>query len=313
MLSTEAASMADMWHYTSQGKQMEPVTEAELKRLASLGLLRPTDLVWKEGMPDWIRASSAKELFSADRISAGPTPRAEILEAIPVDDPPAAIPARPRRMRRRDRYDDDLFDDDDRPRRRRYRRDDAGMSGGKIALIVLGSILGVVILVAVLFSAVRSSHQAQMQVGQIRRPPVVFNQPPINPQPVNPRPVLPVDPNDHPPAIRGPLDVEAGGLVIDEELTDMDPNDFVTKKPCKVFEIRMMADNFYAVEVTAKDMTRSVVRVEDANFRPLIGGRNKAEVPAAALTFRPRKDGVYRVIVTTLDRLGSFTLKIRDN
>ena len=26
--------MAEIWYYTNQGKQMEPVTEAELKRLA---------------------------------------------------------------------------------------------------------------------------------------------------------------------------------------------------------------------------------------------------------------------------------------
>src|SRR5438552_2345764 len=116
--------MAEIWYYTSQGKQMEPVTEADLKRLASSGLLRPTDLVWQEGMPDWIRASSAKGLFSTDHdISiARSVPRAEILEAIPVDVHPAERVDRPRPMRRRDHYDD-LFDDDDRPRRRRRSED----------------------------------------------------------------------------------------------------------------------------------------------------------------------------------------------
>src|SRR5947209_2161670 len=146
MLFMEADSMADAWHFTSQGKQMGPVTEAELKRRASLGLLRPTDLVWKDGMPDWVRASAVRELFSTDRVNADSTPRAELLEAIPVDEPPAAIPVRPRRTRRRDEYDDDLFDPDDRTRRGRFRRDERGMGGGKIALIVIGSILGVVIL-----------------------------------------------------------------------------------------------------------------------------------------------------------------------
>src|SRR5688572_2231116 len=55
--------MAEMWYYTSEGKQMEPVTAPELKQLAASGLLKPTDMVWKEGMPKWVRASSAQGLF----------------------------------------------------------------------------------------------------------------------------------------------------------------------------------------------------------------------------------------------------------
>src|SRR6516165_9934566 len=55
--------MAEMWFYTCEGKQMDPVTIRELKRLAGDGTLKPTDMVWKEGMPRWIRASSLRELF----------------------------------------------------------------------------------------------------------------------------------------------------------------------------------------------------------------------------------------------------------
>ena len=51
--------MANLWYYTSEGKQMKPVSGAELKQLAASGLLRPTDLVWTEGMPKWVRASRA--------------------------------------------------------------------------------------------------------------------------------------------------------------------------------------------------------------------------------------------------------------
>ena len=49
--------MAEMWYYTSEGKQMEPVSSGELRQLAASGLLKPTDMVWKEGMPKWVRAS----------------------------------------------------------------------------------------------------------------------------------------------------------------------------------------------------------------------------------------------------------------
>ena len=55
--------MAEMWYYTTEGKQMDAVTIKELKRLVGDGTLKPTDMVWKEGMPRWIRASSVKELF----------------------------------------------------------------------------------------------------------------------------------------------------------------------------------------------------------------------------------------------------------
>src|SRR5208282_3777010 len=73
--------MAEMWYYTTEGKQMDPVSMKELKRLVGDGTLKPTDMVWKEGMARWIRASSVKELFP-DPISAldhyfSSTPQAE--------------------------------------------------------------------------------------------------------------------------------------------------------------------------------------------------------------------------------------------
>jgi hypothetical protein len=55
--------MAELWYYTNEGKQMDAVTMKELKRLVGDGTLKPTDMVWKEGMARWIRASSVKELF----------------------------------------------------------------------------------------------------------------------------------------------------------------------------------------------------------------------------------------------------------
>jgi hypothetical protein len=55
--------MAEMWYYTTEGKQMDAVTIKELMRLVGDGTLKPTDMVWKDGMPRWIRASSVRELF----------------------------------------------------------------------------------------------------------------------------------------------------------------------------------------------------------------------------------------------------------
>src|SRR5436309_1168258 len=55
--------MAELWYYTNEGKQMDAVAMKELKRLVGDGPLKPTDMVWKEGMPRWTRASSLKEVF----------------------------------------------------------------------------------------------------------------------------------------------------------------------------------------------------------------------------------------------------------
>src|SRR5262245_9918455 len=66
--------MADLWFYTRGGKQMEPVSAAELKELATRGALKPTDMVWREGMPQWIRAATAQGLFDQTPAYASPQP-----------------------------------------------------------------------------------------------------------------------------------------------------------------------------------------------------------------------------------------------
>jgi hypothetical protein len=135
--------MADEWYYTNQGQQMGPVTTSQLKELAATQRLQPTDLVWREGLPKWVPASTAKGLFpegqSAVRPAAEPPYAAEPVAATPVtpveEDPDADLrPARrprdeedydrPRRPRGDD-YDRprrrraDAYDDEDRPRHRR--------------------------------------------------------------------------------------------------------------------------------------------------------------------------------------------------
>ncbi|MCG8585073.1 MAG: DUF4339 domain-containing protein [Pirellulales bacterium] len=53
-----------IWHYTVGDDQFGPVTNDELKRLATAGTIKPTDQVWKEGMDDWMPASKVEALFS---------------------------------------------------------------------------------------------------------------------------------------------------------------------------------------------------------------------------------------------------------
>jgi hypothetical protein len=61
-------TMANEWHYTLNGQQAAtPVPSAQLKQLAVSGQLKPTDLVWQDGMPDWVPASSVKGLFPSGK------------------------------------------------------------------------------------------------------------------------------------------------------------------------------------------------------------------------------------------------------
>jgi hypothetical protein len=60
--------MANDWHYTHNGQQAAaPISAAQLKQLAVAGQLKPTDLVWQDGMTDWVPASSLKGLFSSGK------------------------------------------------------------------------------------------------------------------------------------------------------------------------------------------------------------------------------------------------------
>jgi hypothetical protein len=57
--------MASEWYYTLNGQQVPtPASPAILKQLAAAGQLQPTDLVWQEGMPNWLPASTIKGLFA---------------------------------------------------------------------------------------------------------------------------------------------------------------------------------------------------------------------------------------------------------
>jgi hypothetical protein len=135
--------MADQWYYTSNGQQTGPVPTAELKKLAASGVVQPTDLVWQEGTPNWIRASAAKGLFEDPASGERPAP---------ADYQPRSDQRDPRReLRRRLPRSDDRDFDPDRPRRRTSSN---GMSSGaKVAIIlgvvalIVGSMVGGIVLI----------------------------------------------------------------------------------------------------------------------------------------------------------------------
>jgi hypothetical protein len=166
-------SMAEMWYYTCEGKQMDPVTMKELKRLVGDGTLKPTDMVWKEGMPRWIRASSVQELFpdpagaldkyftnakeperKAPQVTALTAPAGKSSPAglgsasTPAASPPHADDE-PQPKRRRS-ADSGADEDSSRPPRR---RPEAKGSGSSI-FIILVVLFGLVVLLGGLFGGV---------------------------------------------------------------------------------------------------------------------------------------------------------------
>lgn len=75
------------WYYVKDDRQVGPVTSQQLQGLARSGGVKPTDLVWKEGMADWAPASRVQGLFgdSGRSLAASPPP--------PVQAAPRARPA----------------------------------------------------------------------------------------------------------------------------------------------------------------------------------------------------------------------------
>jgi uncharacterized RDD family membrane protein YckC len=60
----------EQWFYARGGQQQGPVDSATLEQMLRLGSLSGADLVWREGMAQWLPASSQAELFAAAQ--AGP-------------------------------------------------------------------------------------------------------------------------------------------------------------------------------------------------------------------------------------------------
>lgn len=53
------------WYYARNNQQQGPVAVQLLQDMARSGQLQPTDLVWQQGMPNWIPASQVPQFFAA--------------------------------------------------------------------------------------------------------------------------------------------------------------------------------------------------------------------------------------------------------
>jgi hypothetical protein len=78
------------WYYSKNGTQLGPIsTEALLSKLAS-GEVSASDLVWKDGMADWLPAGQVAELRTAAPLSPAATPTPVVKTTSPYETPVAS-------------------------------------------------------------------------------------------------------------------------------------------------------------------------------------------------------------------------------
>lgn len=75
------------WYYAKDGEKHGPISNVDLRNLALEGKIDPTDLVWREGLGDWIVARKVKGLFDSPEQKAAPAEPAP-----PATEPPATEP-----------------------------------------------------------------------------------------------------------------------------------------------------------------------------------------------------------------------------
>ena len=85
-----------IWYYARGESEQGPISSAQIKALAATGALRRDDLVWKEGMENWLPASDVDELFPNGKKKAKESPKEDGAKT-KEDDKPAPRPtaARP--------------------------------------------------------------------------------------------------------------------------------------------------------------------------------------------------------------------------
>lgn len=307
--------MAEMWYYTRDGKAMDPVSTPELKQLAQEGLLKPTDLVWHDGMPAWAPASKIRGLFgeaSSLQVIPAPTARADEPEA-QEDLPRRARHARDTEFRDADTVENSHDRGGERPFRRRA-SSGAGLSTGAVIGIVLGA---VVLIVAVVIGSVLLIASANPRGGQFvqNNPPFIVRendrQPPPN---FNPGGVQQQRPN--PPAVGKSRTVAKNGLTINGQLTLTDPFDPVLPHAprCKVYLVNLDANVRYTIDMVSTEFD-AYLRLENEKFLNLAEDDDSGGNLNARIIFVPAQTGPYRIIATSFEEgdigIGRFTLTVR--
>jgi hypothetical protein len=88
--------VAQPWYLARGGQQYGPISEAEMAKLVELGHLEPTDLLWRDGFPDWRPAMLVFPPHAPAQVG-GPArtqpanPGADAHDRLVADDRPALV------------------------------------------------------------------------------------------------------------------------------------------------------------------------------------------------------------------------------
>lgn len=90
--------MANQWYYAQNGQQFGPLPGEQLRNMLSSGALRPSDLVWSDGLPAWMPAGQVPALLPAPAAPAptyvpAPAPRPAPAYAPQASPAPRPAPA----------------------------------------------------------------------------------------------------------------------------------------------------------------------------------------------------------------------------
>lgn len=85
------------WYYSKNGTQLGPVEESDLRSKIAMGEVSPNDLVWRDGMTDWLPAAKVAELAGGSTAMTPPvtggtvgTPYSPPRSQMPTGQTPAA-------------------------------------------------------------------------------------------------------------------------------------------------------------------------------------------------------------------------------
>ncbi len=175
--------MAAEWYYTTNKQQMGPVSWDELRELAEVGILKPHDMVWSDGMDEWVKAINQSGLF-ADGDEAGVTasPKGKKRSSYSEPKPPPG-----RRTRKLDDEEDEEDEKEARRKARRREEDRAKMGIGLRVFLGIGAVVGLLLLGTCVCGGLAYLTWGG-RAGPNNPPAVANNNPPVGPN--NPPPVV---------------------------------------------------------------------------------------------------------------------------
>lgn len=90
------------WFYAKNAQQLGPISEEDFSKKCASGEILTTDLVWKEGMPDWLPLSQVTGLSLAQKINTPidltKPPESNVGNVMVVQPPPVDVQFIPQRF-----------------------------------------------------------------------------------------------------------------------------------------------------------------------------------------------------------------------